>query len=126
MNNKEVFEFVQEMHPDFIDLIGSRFYLIDKGISIHPVTCSLWKDDGAEQYNIFIQGQEFTIQITGDGVSSWGSVRMDHDFGLSDDTCMELYKYGLVIMHSGGYGSRGTYDRVAIERRYNIKSIING
>lgn len=53
-------------------------------------------------------------------------ISMEYDFGLSDEVCMSLYKHDISIYHSdSGPGPMMKYDRVAIERRWTIKNIIN-
>lgn len=111
---------IEGFYPGLVVLRDHNMYLADPGINPGSLVYSYDTASG-----IMTLGGHNNMLVLyfcfKDGRT--GVFTMMNDQGLSDQTCMGLYWYSLDIR----YYSNGIkmYDRVAIERSYNIKNIIS-
>ncbi len=54
-----------------------------------------------------------------------GYFHMTHDLGISDQSAIQLFEYGLLVGYLDNYGETVLYDSESIIRRRTIKNIIN-
>lgn len=125
-----LYDTVDGYYPGLLALHDEILYLSDQTISSLPLNYKLRGN------SIQLIGFDFDISLYFDNINfldgaSAGGMYMKYDFGLSDQSCINLYKHNFTISYTdkdspkaNGFGNV-EYDRQVIERRHTINNIIN-
>lgn len=126
IETRRVFDTIEGFYPGLVVLRDKMLYLSDSSISEENLEYVIITD------SIRLIGDEFSMSLYGkDKHGNTGTLRMEYDFELSEQSCMDLFKYNLMIYYKEADASKANqfgyviYDRVSIERNYTIKNIIN-
>lgn len=130
INNEIIYNSIEEYYPGLIVLRNKMLYLSDQNISrismgyqLRGTTLELIGYD----VTLFLYFKTVSF-LDGDAA---GSLDMKYDFGLSDQTCLDLHNHNISAVYTDSNSFRANgfgkvrYDMVSIARRHTINSIIN-
>lgn len=130
MNSKEeidkAYEIVQDLFPDLIIINNEKLYFYDPAISNRYLYAKV------SLTHIDLIGYHLVLALfINSDIKPYGVLTTNHDFNLSDMTCMELYKNNISVMYPDHFSPNAddqgwvNYDMISIHRRLTIKNIIN-
>lgn len=130
---RSAYEIIDKDYPGLIQFGDGLMYFSDQSISKSSLSYYTSEPD----INYIISGSGFTLYgeyltLVLFNYKASGTLLMDYDLKLSNETCMGLYEYNIHICYNANdtkwdeHHKYIAYDRQAIEREYVIKDIING